>query len=215
MTTTVRVDVDGPVTTVTLDRPERLNAATGTMFEELRDALRTAGEDTGCRAVVLTGAGRSFCAGLDLEEGLGPDLVEAGRRMRAGVAAIRLLREIPQPVVAAVDGHAVGAGFSLAAASDLRIAGPGAVFSAPFVRLGMSAGDLGLTWLLPRQIGSSHAAELFLTGGTLDADRALDDTPQLGFAVTTGLTAVVTVSMAGCYAESCAAGFRIARYVAE
>ena len=163
----------GAVCTVTLDRPGTLNAVTGTLVGELRDALAAIGDDPGCRAVVLTGAGRGFCSGMDLRLGIGANGDEATRMMRTAVAVVRLMRDIPQPVVAAVGGPAVGAGFALASASDLRIAGPEAVFSAPFVRLGMSAGDLGLSWFLPRQIGAARASQLFLTGGSLDAADAL------------------------------------------
>ncbi|MEG9225024.1 enoyl-CoA hydratase/isomerase family protein [Aeromicrobium sp. Sec7.5] len=171
---TVRVAASGPVTTVTLDRPGTLNAVTHTLVADLRDALTTIGDDPGCRAVVLTGAGRGFCSGMDLRLGLGADRDEATLMMRTAVAAIALMRSIPQPVVAAVGGPAVGAGFALASASDLRIAGPEAAFSAPFVRLGMSAGDLSLSWFLPRQIGAARASQLFLTAGSLDATEALE-----------------------------------------
>ncbi len=170
---TVRVTTAGAVTTVTLDRPGTLNAVTGTLVSDLRDVLAAVGDDPGCRAVVLTGAGRGFCSGMDLRLGIGADRDEATHTMRTAVAVIRLMRDIPQPVVAAVHGPAVGAGFALASASDLRIAGPEAAFSAPFVRLGMSAGDLGLSWFLPRQIGAARASQLFLTAGSLDAAEAL------------------------------------------
>ncbi|WP_229052172.1 enoyl-CoA hydratase/isomerase family protein [Aeromicrobium sp. Leaf350] len=170
---TVRVEADGPVTTVTLDRADTLNAVTGRLVADLRDALAAIGDDAECRAVVLTGAGRGFCSGMDLTLGLGTDRSEATAMMRTAVAAILLMRGIPQPVVAAVNGPAVGAGFALASASDLRIAGPDAVFSAPFLRLGMSAGDLSLSWFLPRQIGAARASQLFLTAGSLDAAEAL------------------------------------------
>lgn len=171
---TVRVAAAGAVITVTLDRPGTLNAVTGALVTDLRDAFAGIGADPGCRAVVLTGAGRGFCSGMDLRLGLGADREEATQLMRTAVAAITLMRRIPQPVVAAVHGPAVGAGFALASASDLRIAGPEATFGAPFVRLGMSAGDLGLSWFLPRQIGAARASRLFLTAGSLDAAEALD-----------------------------------------
>jgi len=170
---TVRVEADGPVTTVTLDRPDTLNAVTNRLVADLGDALAAIGDDHDCRVVVLTGAGRGFCSGMDLKVGIGADRTEATAMMRTAVAAIRLMRDIPQPVVAAVNGPAVGAGFAFASASDLRIAGPDALFSAPFVRLGMSAGDLSLSWFLPRQIGAARASQLFLTGGSLDAAEAL------------------------------------------
>lgn len=174
----VQVASDGPVNTVTLNRPESLNAVTGPLLLALLSALRSIRDDDGCRAIVLHGAGRAFCAGADLTVGLGPDVASMMQTMRTGTEVIQLLRDLPQPVVSAVHGHAVGAGFALAAASDLRVIDPDAVFSAPFVRLGMSAGDLGLSWLLPRQIGATRAAHLFFLGGSLDAEAAR----ELGFA---------------------------------
>ncbi|MEV4124498.1 enoyl-CoA hydratase-related protein [Nocardia sp. NPDC049707] len=97
--------------------------------------------------------------------------------MRHAVDAVLAIREIPQPVVAAVRGHAVGAGFALAAACDMRVCSPNARFEAPFIALGVSAGDLGLSWMLPRMIGFGRATELFYSGGGLDAETAAD----LGF----------------------------------
>ncbi|MEU9884521.1 enoyl-CoA hydratase/isomerase family protein [Sphaerisporangium sp. NPDC051011] len=175
---TVRIRIDGPVATVRLARPHRLNAITFALLRELRDALEGLGRRGDVRAIVLTGEGRAFCAGLDLDEGLADpavaDPVEAMHAgMQAGAAVTQTLRSIRQPVVAAIRGHAVGAGFSFAAAADLRIAAPDARFSAPFLRLGMTAGDFGLSWLLPRHIGYGRAAHLFLTGGSLDAEQAL------------------------------------------
>ncbi len=169
----VQVIIDGPVAHVRLHRPERLNALKESTFRELRDALRRVGDDDACRAVVLSGAGRAFSAGLDIGAGLGPDIPTIMGVLRLGVDTITLLRDIPQPVIAAVGGHAVGAGFALAAACDIRLASADAVFAAPFVTIGMSAGDLGLSWLLPRQIGVSAAARLFYTAGNLGADEAL------------------------------------------
>lgn len=183
------VGADG-VGTIRLSRPERLNAVTGRTFLELEGAARWLGARASCRAVILTGEGRSFCAGLDLGLGLSPeaatgqdaapwetltDPIERDTEaLRAGVAAILALREIPQPVIAAVKGHAVGAGFALAAAADIRVCSPDATFNAVFVRIGVTAGDLGLSWFLPRIIGNPRAAELFLTGGVLDAREALE-----------------------------------------
>ncbi|MCR8695524.1 enoyl-CoA hydratase/isomerase family protein [Rhodococcus pyridinivorans] len=166
---------------VTLNRPAKLNAVTRSLLMELRDALRGLGAEAECRAVVLAGGGRAFCAGLDLEIGLGheaPDPVESTYlSMRDGVDVIMSIREIPQPVIAAVQGHAIGAGFAFAAAADIRFCSPDARFVAPFAKLGMSAGDLGLSWLLPRTIGPGHAAELFYTGGVLESA----DAARLGF----------------------------------
>ncbi|EGD56502.1 enoyl-CoA hydratase/isomerase family protein [Gordonia neofelifaecis] len=162
---------------LTLNRPDRLNAVTASAVKELTARVRELGDDPNCRAVVLTGAGRAFCAGLDLRDGLGvvdADPVRgAYTGMRQVVDAVIALREIPQPVIAAVRGAAGGAGFALAAASDFRYCSPDARFGAPFVALGVSAGDLGLSWMLPRLIGSGDAAELLYTAGELDADDAM------------------------------------------
>jgi enoyl-CoA hydratase len=170
-----QVRTDG-VGILTLDRPDKLNALTGTMFADLERALRELGSTPGCRVVVLCGAGRAFCAGMDLRVGLvqdtGDRMAASYAAMRRAVSAVTAIREIPQPVIAAVQGYAVGAGFALAAAADIRLAAADARFDAVFVKLGMSAGDLGLSWLLPRLIGPGHAAELFYTGGALTASRA-------------------------------------------
>lgn len=176
---TVHTRVDGPIATVTLTRPHRLNAITFVLLRELREAVEGLGRRDDVRALVLTGEGRAFCAGLDLEEGLADptvaDPVEAMfAGMQAGAAVTQTLRMIRQPVIAAIRGHAVGAGLSFAAAADIRVAAPDARFSAPFLRLGMTAGDFGLSWLLPRIIGHGRAAHLFLTGGSLDAQQALN-----------------------------------------
>ncbi|WP_236794245.1 enoyl-CoA hydratase/isomerase family protein [Amycolatopsis sp. GM8] len=175
---TVRVRVRDGVGTVTLTRPERLNAITYQLLVELRAALLELGDRRDVRAVVLAGEGRAFCAGLDLDAGLADpaiaDPVEATQAgMAAGAAVTWAMRTIPQPVVAAVQGHAVGAGFAFAAAADVRLAGPDARFSAPFLRLGMTVGDFGLSWLLPRIIGHGRAAHLFFSAGVLDAEEAV------------------------------------------
>ncbi|MEV5409992.1 enoyl-CoA hydratase/isomerase family protein [Thermopolyspora sp. NPDC052614] len=188
----VQVIADGPVAHVRLHRPERLNALRESTFRELRAALRRIGDDDTCRVVVLSGAGRAFSAGLDVEAGLGPRIPEILGVLRVGVETITLLRDIPQPVIAAVGGHAVGAGFALAAACDIRLASADAVFTAPFVGIGMSAGDLGLSWLLPRQVGVSAAARLFYTAGSLGADEAL----RLGLVSEVARSAEETVAAA-------------------
>ncbi|GGM89811.1 enoyl-CoA hydratase/isomerase family protein [Dactylosporangium sucinum] len=175
---TLRVEVRDGVGIVTLARPHRLNAITYTLLVELREALLGLGARDDVRAVVLAGEGRAFCAGLDLEAGLADpaldDPVEAMQAgMEAGAAVTWAIRTIPQPVIAAVQGHAVGAGFAFAVAADVRMVGADARFSAPFLRLGMSVGDFGLSWLLPRIVGHGRAAHLFFSAGALDADQAV------------------------------------------
>lgn len=172
-----QVEVDG-AGEIALNRPSRLNAIDGELVGNMIDALNWLGAHSHCRSVVLSGRGRAFCAGLDLRNGLGTGryddpVREAEDSIRRAVTIIRTMREIPQPIIAAVHGHAVGAGFAFAAAADIRIAAPSARFNAVFVKIGMSAGDLGLTWLLPRIIGAGRAAELFLLGGELTAEQSL------------------------------------------
>jgi enoyl-CoA hydratase len=178
--TTLRVDQpeDG-VTRITLDRPERLNAMNVDLVSELHAALAAVGADRACRVVVLTGAGRGFCAGLDLAgygsapgaDGLGQ--VEGGFATQTHIAAlVPRLRSLPQPVIAAVNGPAAGGGLALALASDIRIAGASARFNVAFVKLGISGCDIGVSWLLPRLAGASRAWELMLTGRIIDAAEA-------------------------------------------
>lgn len=174
----VQVASEDGVALVTLARPARLNAITHQLLSELRLALIDLAARRDVRSVVLTGEGRSFCAGLDLTLGLADpgidDPVEAmAAGMEAGAAVTLTMRSMPQPIVAAIRGHAVGAGFALAAAADVRIVSPDAQFSAPFLPLGMTVGDFGLSWLLPRLIGHSRASHLFLSAGVLDAEAAL------------------------------------------
>jgi enoyl-CoA hydratase len=179
MTTTVRTESRDGVGVITLTRPERLNAITHRLLVELRDALLELGSRTDVGAVVLAGEGRAFCAGLDLDAGLAdPAIADPATAMQAGMevgtAVIWAMRSIPQPVIAAVQGHAVGAGLAFAAAADVRTVGPNARFSAPFLKLGMTVGDFGLSWLLPRLIGHSRASHLFLSAGALDAEQAVE-----------------------------------------
>ena len=164
---------------LTLSRPHRLNALTATTFRQIADAVNWIGGVPGCRAVVLTGDGRAFCAGMDLADrgtgnlGADDDPVEARvATLRTAVAVVTSLRDIPQPVIAAVRGHAVGAGFAYAAACDIRVCAPDASFNAGLVTLGVSGGDLGLSWYLPRLVGPALAAEILYTGGKLDAEQA-------------------------------------------
>ena len=171
----------GATAVITLSRPGRLNAVTGTMVEELIAILDGLMTDTATRVVVLTGAGRAFTAGMDVQEG-GPGSAGDGhdegtvariyRGLARGGDLVMRLREIPQPVIAALHGPVVGMGISLALACDLRVADPTTKFIAPFLKLGFSAGDLGLTWMLPRLIGASRAAEIFYRARSVTAAEA-------------------------------------------
>ena len=173
MTDGLRVDVDGPVATLTLDRPEALNALTIPMKVALRGALERIAADRGVRAIILTGAGRAFCAGQDLAERELPDAAPLDEEVRERYnPVIRALRSMGQPVIAAVNGVAAGAGASLAFACDLRIAAADARFVLAFGRIGLIP-DSGATWFLPRLVGAARAAELALVGDPITADEAL------------------------------------------
>jgi enoyl-CoA hydratase/carnithine racemase len=161
---------------LTLNRPERLNALDPALVAELRAYFQSLDARSAERVVVLQGAGRAFCAGLDLSE-------QQGLGVRRGVAemldqqqSIRdimlAMRRCPQPIVAVVQGAASGGGFALALASDIRLATPDARFNASFIRLGLSGCDVGVSYFLPRMVGSSVAAEFLLTGRFIDAQRA-------------------------------------------
>ncbi|GLY40423.1 enoyl-CoA hydratase [Amycolatopsis sp. NBRC 101858] len=163
------------VVLATLNRPDRYNAMTVTMFAELEQLAFDLGEDDDVRAVVLTGAGKAFCAGYDLDDAdelagltaLG--MLDRQERAARGLSGLRALRV---PVIAAVNGAAAGGGLSLALAADIRLAGRSAKFNAAFVRIGLSAGDLGASWLLSRTIGPALAAEIAYTGRFVLADEA-------------------------------------------
>jgi enoyl-CoA hydratase len=167
------------VTQLTLNRPEKLNALTYDLVAELHAALDEVDRDHGCRVVVLTGAGRGFCAGLDLGGfGTVPGTEDLGRPQQ-GLAVqqfiaglVPRLRDTRQPIVAAINGPCAGGGFALALASDIRICTESARFGTAFVRLGLSGCDIGVSWLLPRLIGASRAWELLLTGRVFDAAEA-------------------------------------------
>jgi enoyl-CoA hydratase len=170
---------DDGVTQITLDRPAKLNAMNVELISELHAALDDIGRDRACRAVIITGAGRGFCAGLDLGgygiapggEDVGP--VQTSMATQKHIAAlVPKLRSLPQPVIAAVNGPAAGGGLALALASDIRIASKTARFNVAFVRIGLSGCDIGVSWMLPRLIGASRAWELMLTGRIIDAARA-------------------------------------------
>lgn len=173
----LKLDRRDGVLTITLSRPERLNAVTGALTEEMLGVLDGLMRDAATQVVVLTGEGRGFCSGMDLQDG-DPGGGDEGRAQRIyrGIArggeVTARLREIPQPVIAALHGPVAGMGVSWALACDLRVADPTTRFVVPFVDLGLSAGDCGLSWLLPRLVGPARAAEIFYRAQRLDVDRA-------------------------------------------
>lgn len=165
---------------LTLNRPERLNALDAEMVTELHTALDAVARDRDCRVVTLTGAGRGFCAGLNLEGYGDPEREELmGKtlaildRQREIARLTEKLHALPQPVIAAVNGPAAGGGLAMVCASDIRIAAESAVFAVSFIRAGYSACDIGVSWLLPRIVGAGAAHELMLTGRRFDAREAL------------------------------------------
>jgi enoyl-CoA hydratase len=168
------------VVQLTLCRPERLNALTQPLVARFHEHLRGVAADLACRVVVLTGAGRGFCAGLDLD-GFGrmPGTEDFGRSQqtwatqRAIAALVQEIRRLPQPVIAAVNGPAAGGGLALVCASDIRIASSTAVFATSFIRIGVTGCDIGTSWLLPRLVGAARAHDLMLTSRRFDAAEAL------------------------------------------
>lgn len=176
----VRIERPRPeVALVTLNRPERMNAMAFDVMVPLRRHLEELGRDNGVRVVVLTGAGHAFCSGADLEDpGTVPDVdaltlpTIALRSMELLDEVVRTLHRLHQPVIAAVNGPAIGGGFCLALATDIRVASETAYFRAAGINNGLTAAELGLSYLLPRAIGSSRAVEIMLTGRDVDAEEA-------------------------------------------
>ena len=165
---------------VTLNRPDRLNAIDESLVRGLHAALDAVEHDDDCGVVVLTGAGRGFCAGFDMRSPRGAQFAD-GRRQPVDATLrgqyqlsdlVRRLRSMRRPVVAAVNGAAAGGGFALALAADMRIAAPAARFLVANAKLGLSGGEMGIAYLLPRIVGSGRAAELMLSGRTIGAEEA-------------------------------------------
>jgi len=170
-------EVKDGIATLTLNRPDRLNALGGTLREDLLDAITRAGADPEVRVMVVTGAGKGFCAGGDVKAMNEANEGQRTRPLMEKIAPSRdrtlfALREAPQPIIAAVNGAAAGAGMNLALACDIRIASIAAKFSQAFVRRGLHP-DWGGTYFLPRVVGMAKACELIFTGDVIDAPEAL------------------------------------------
>lgn len=185
-------DVDGPVATVTLNRPQALNAWTGTMEEEVRAALTEASADDGVKAIILTGAGRGFCSGADMgnlnsiQEGAssgGPtsdsvravdNAVPGGLHLPADFSMrYTYFPTVPKPIIAAINGPAAGLGLIMSLYCDVRFASDAAVFSTAFARRGLIA-EHGISWILPKLVGHANALDITLSGRKFDAVEAKD-----------------------------------------
>jgi enoyl-CoA hydratase len=176
---TLKVAADGPVARVTLSRPDCLNAINFPLRNELFAYFTERMDDCETRVIVLTGEGRGFCSGLDMKdpavtgadgEQLTPE--RAYRLQKSWSDLIHLMRRIPQPLIAAVNGAAAGAGLSLALACDIRLAAPEAKFSAAYINIGVGGADMGCSWLLPRLVGSGNASLFMMTGDLFSAEDA-------------------------------------------
>lgn len=171
------VAVDGRVLTITLDRPDKLNAITFEAYADLRDLFRELPQRNICDAVILTGAGKGFCSGGDVNEIIG-ELIEMDPRellefTRMTGAVVQNMRECPIPIIAAVNGTAAGAGAVLAMASDFRIVTPATKFRFLFTSVGLSGGDMGTCYLLPRLVGIGRATEILMFGDAVSGEQAV------------------------------------------
>jgi enoyl-CoA hydratase len=167
------------VTQITLNRPERMNAMAFDVMIPFREAIEEAGRDNETRVVIVTGAGRGFCSGADLESAGAIPNVDGLTRSSIALRSMALLddvihalRKLPQPVIGAINGPAIGGGFCLSLATDIRIAAESAYFRAAGISNGLTAAELGLSYLLPRAIGASRAFEIMLSGRDVDAAEA-------------------------------------------
>jgi enoyl-CoA hydratase len=171
-------DLSSGIVRIRLDRADRRNALTDDMMARLQAALADVETNDSCRLVILTGVARAFCAGLDLKSNIeahGHERSDAEAAMQLQdfyTSAIRMLRRLRQPVIAAVNGPAVGAGFGLALAADIRLGSPSASFHVGAVKVGLTAGECGISYHLPRLVGAGRAFEMMLTGRAVDADEA-------------------------------------------
>ena len=171
----IKITNEAGIAIITLDRPEKLNAFAGHMRRDLAEALEHAASDRSVRAVIITGAGRGFCAGADVaymaELMERQDVEEFARLLGAGRRVLMTIRQMTKPVIASVNGPAYGAGFNLVLACDLRIASTSATFSQSFVKVGLHP-DWGGTYFLPRVVPTNLACEMFFLGDAINAERA-------------------------------------------
>jgi len=173
-----RHDTTTGVATITLNRPDRLNALTFEVYSELRDTFAALDTEPGVRSIVLTGAGRGFCSGGDVEDIIGalfgrsPEGLLEFTRMTCDVVAN--MRRCRRPIVAALNGTVAGAGAVLATASDVRFAAESARIAFLFVKVGLSGADMGVSWMLPRLVGQGNASELLMAGDFVTAQRAYE-----------------------------------------
>ncbi|MGI9626286.1 MAG: enoyl-CoA hydratase family protein [Longimicrobiales bacterium] len=172
----LELDADTSVATITLNRPDRLNALTFEVYDELRNTFRALDSEPGVRAIVITGAGRGFCSGGDVEDIIGALFEDdyegllAFTRMTCDL--ILAIRQCRRPVVAALNGTVAGAGAVIATACDIRIAAESAKIAYLFTKVGLSGADMGASWMLPRIVGLGKAAELLMSGDFIDANEA-------------------------------------------
>ena len=177
---TIQIQQDGAVEWLTLNRPEALNSINTQMVTDLRDYFGQKMEDTNTRVIVMRGEGRAYCAGLDIKQAgnmvdsSGHRPVGQGWGFQGYLAEVYIrMRRCPQPIVSLIQGPACGGGFAFVLASDIRIAAENARMNAAFIRIGLSACDMGTSYFLPRLVGTALASELMLTGKFIDAQRAL------------------------------------------
>jgi enoyl-CoA hydratase len=168
------------ISLITLNQPEKLNSMSFALVRALYEALESVGADNDCWVAVLTGAGRGFCSGLDLEDRGHAPGIEGLTRHRAGIKAmaymsdvVPAMRALPQPLIAAINGPAYGGGMCLTLGCDIRLASASAVFCGAGIVNGLTGTELGVSFLLPRSVGSAHASEILLTGRKVSADEAL------------------------------------------
>jgi len=179
---TLTFEREGPIGTLTLNRPDRRNAINAAMRQELRAFWRERQDDRETRVIILTGAGPGFCSGVDIKESAAlmgqPMTPERAYSLQTEYSeTILLMRRAPQPLIAAIRGAAVGAGFSLTLACDLRLIAPSAKFQATYINLGLGGADMSSSYFFPRQVGLSHAARYLYSGDFFGAEEAL----RMGF----------------------------------